>query len=137
MKLEDFGYNGQLEKFRMEHKLGDFEIGRVVSVHKERYKVITEKGEMEAELTGNLRFSSINREDFPVVGDWVALAIYDAGLSLIHKVLPRSSIIARQMVSNSSDKQIIATNIDYALLLQAVDRDFNINRLERLSLIHI
>jgi ribosome biogenesis GTPase len=27
--------------------------------------------------------------------------------------------------------QIIATNIDYALLVQAVDRDFNINRLER------
>ena len=26
---------------------------------------------------------------------------------------------------------IIATNIDYGLIVQAVDRDFNVNRLER------
>lgn len=131
MKLKDFGYNDKLEKFRLENNLKDFEVGRVVSEHKERYIVKTEKGELEAEITGNLRFSSNSREDFPAVGDWVALTEYDSGFSLIHKVLPRSSIISRQNVGQAGEKQIIATNIDYALIVQAADRDFNINRLER------
>ena len=131
MKLEDLGYNNKLEKFRIENNLQDFEIGRVVSEHKERYIVKTETGDFEAGITGNLRFSSTHREDFPAVGDWVALTIYESGISIIHNILPRFSIISRQNVSQSGEKQIIATNIDYALLVQAVDRDFNINRLER------
>jgi len=131
MKLEDFGYDDRIEKLRIESNLKDFEIGRVASEHKERYVVKTEKGEFEAEITGNLRFSAKSREDFPAVGDWVALTIYDSDFSIIHKILPRFSIISRQAVGQFGEIQIIATNIDYALLIQAVDRDFNINRLER------
>jgi ribosome biogenesis GTPase len=131
MKLEDFGYNDNIEKVRVENALKDFEIGRVASEHKERYIVKTEKGEIEAEITGNLRFSAKSRKDFPAVGDWVALTIYDSDFSIIHKVLPRFSIISRQAVGQFGEVQIIATNIDYALLVQSVDRDFNINRLER------
>ena len=131
MKLEDFGYNDNLETFRVENNLTDFEIGRVVSEHKERYIVKTEKGESEAEITGNLRFSAIARADFPAVGDWVALINYDPDFSIIHKILPRFSIIKRQAVGQSGEVQIIATNIDCAFLVQATDRDFNINRFER------
>jgi len=131
MKLEDFGYNEQLEKLRIENKLNDFEIGRVVSEHKERYIVKTEKGESEAEVTGNLRFSARSREDFPAVGDWVALINYDPDFSIIHKILPRFSVITRQAVGQTGEIQIIAANIDVAFLVQAVDRDFNINRFER------
>lgn len=131
MKLDDLGYNDKIEKSRIENNLEDFEIGRVISEHKERYIVKTEKGEFEAEITGNLRFSAKGREDFPAVGDWVALTMYDSGFSIIHGILPRFSIISRQSVSQFGEVQIIATNIDYAFLIQAVDRDFNINRLER------
>ncbi|KAF0132187.1 MAG: ribosome-associated GTPase [Bacteroidetes bacterium] len=131
MKLEDLGYNDLLEKVRIENGLSGFEIGRIVSEHKERYVVKTEKGEFEAEITGNLRFSAQRREDFPAVGDWVALTVYDDGFSVIHKIIPRFSVISRQAVGQFGEIQIIATNIDYALLVQAADRDFNINRLER------
>ena len=131
MKLEDLGYTDNLEKLRIEGDLKDFEIGRVVSEHKERYIVKTEKGESEAEITGNLRFSASSRLDFPAVGDWVALINYDPDFSIIHKILPRFSIITRQAVGQKSEIQIIAANIDVAFLVQAVDRDFNINRFER------
>lgn len=131
MNLEDLGYNDRLEKLRIENKLEDFEIGRVISEHKERYIVTAEKGEFEAEITGNMRFSAKGREDYPAVGDWVALTTYDAEFAIIHKILPRSSIISRQAVGQFGELQVIAANIDYALLVQAVDRDFNINRLER------
>jgi ribosome biogenesis GTPase len=131
MRLEDLGYDKNIEEARRENNLLDFEIGRVVSEHKERYIVKTEKGELEAEITGNLRYSAKNREDFPAVGDWVALITYDANMAIIHKILPRLSVITRQAVGQFGEKQIIAANIDYAFLVQAVDRDFNINRLER------
>ncbi len=131
MGLEDFGYNDQLEQFRTDHNLNNFETGRVIAEHKERYVVKTLNGEFEAEITGNMRFTAKTREDFPAVGDWVALITYDADFALIHKILPRFSIIKRQAVGQSGEIQIIATNIDYAFLVQAVDRDFNINRLER------
>ncbi len=131
MKLEDFGYNDKLQKLRVENNLSDFEIGRVIAEHKERYIVKTENGEYEAEITGNLRFSAKSRIDFPAVGDWVALTTYDTEFSVIHKALPRLSMITRQAIGQFGEIQIIATNIDYAFLIQAVDRDFSINRLER------
>lgn len=131
MTLEDLGYNDKLEKLRNENNPKEFEIGRVISEHKERYIVKTEKGEFEAEITGNLRFSSKSRENFPAVGDWVAIAIHDSDFAIIHNILPRFSVISRQDVCKFGEIQIIATNIDYALLVQAADRDFNINRLER------
>lgn len=131
MKLEDLGYNDKLEKLRTENNLNDFDIGRVISEHKERYIVKTEKGELEAEITGNLRFSSKSREDFPAVGDWVTMTLLDSDFSIIHSILPRFSVISRQAVGKFGEIQIIAANIDYALLVQAADRDFNVNRLER------
>jgi ribosome biogenesis GTPase len=131
MQLEDLGYNADLENFRITNHLTDFETGRVVAEHKERYIVSTMKGEFEAEITGNMRFTAKNREDFPAVGDWVALTSYDSDFAIIHKILPRSSVIKRQAAGHAGGVQIIATNIDNALLVQAVDRDLNINRLER------
>jgi ribosome biogenesis GTPase len=43
MILEDLGYNDNLEKFRNENNLKEFEVARVISEHKERYIVKTEK----------------------------------------------------------------------------------------------
>lgn len=131
MKLEDLGYNDNFEKSRIENNLQHFDLGRIISEHKERYIVKTANGEFEAEITGNLRFSAKDREEFPAVGDWVALTTYDTDFAIIHKILPRFSIIKRQAVGQFGEIQIIATNIDYAFIVQAVDRDFNINRLER------
>ena len=37
MTLKDLGYNSSLENYRKEHHLDSFEIGRVISEHKERY----------------------------------------------------------------------------------------------------
>jgi len=131
MILEDLGYNNKLEKFRIDNNLNNSEIGRVVAEHKERYIIRTTTGEFDAEITGNMRFSAKSREDFPAVGDWVALTTYDSDFALIHKTLPRSSIIKRQAVGQFGEIQIIAANIDYAFIIQAVDRDFKLNRIER------
>jgi ribosome biogenesis GTPase len=131
MILEDLGYNSKLEEFRSEQKLDEFDIGRVIAEHKERYIVKTIKREFEAEITGNMRFTAKSRVDFPAVGDWVAITTYESDFAIIHQILPRFSTVQRQAVGQFGEIQIIGVNIDYALIVQAVDRDFNINRLER------
>ncbi len=131
MTLEDLGYRPEHEAFRKEQNLKDFEIGRVITEHKDRYLVRTLNGVLEAEITGNMRFTAKSRYDFPAVGDWVALTVYDTYFAIIHHLFPRFSFIRRHVAGKTSDIQIIASNIDVAFIIQSVDRDYNINRLER------
>ncbi|MFB6318625.1 ribosome small subunit-dependent GTPase A [Saccharicrinis sp. FJH54] len=131
MNLKDLGYDEKLERFRNEQGYASFGVGRVISEHKERYKVKTADHECDAEIVGNLRFSAQSRSDFPAVGDWVAVSEYDNDKLLIHAVFPRKNMLERQAVGKKGETQIIAANIDYAFIVQAVDRDFNLNRIER------
>lgn len=131
MTLEELGYNEDLSRYRQEQNLQSFEIGRITAEHRERYIVLTEKGELEAEILGNLRFSASDRSGFPAVGDWVAISVFNEDDAIIHAIYPRQNILERQAVGKFAEKQIIAANIDYALIIQAVDRDYNLNRLER------
>ncbi|WP_299116443.1 ribosome small subunit-dependent GTPase A [uncultured Winogradskyella sp.] len=131
MTLQDLGYNDYFAKLRIDNNLESFEIGRVIAEHKGRYIVKNEKGEFEAEITGNLRFSAKSRKDFPIVGDWVSLINHETDFVIIHSILSRLSILSRQAVNKFGELQIITSNVDYGLIVQSVNRDFNINRLER------
>lgn len=131
MTLEELGYSADMEAYRKEQDLDSFGVGRVISEHKERYLVKTAENELDAEIIGNLRFSAQSRTDFPAVGDWVAISEFDEDKALIHAVFPRKTLIERQAVGKQGEKQIIASNIDFAFIVQAVDRDFNVNRIER------
>jgi ribosome biogenesis GTPase len=131
MTLEDLGFDEYLSRYLKENDLSDYETGRVSQEHKERYIVKTVGGEYEAEITGNMRFSADSRRDFPAVGDWVTLTVCDTNFAIIHKVLPRRTILERQAVAKFGETQIIAANIDFVFITNAVDRDFNINRIER------
>jgi len=131
MNLSSLGYQEYLNKINSIPDFDGFEPARVIAEHKERYVVISDKGEYDAEVTGNLRFNADSRDDFPAVGDWVAISSFDSEFAIIHKIMPRFSVIRRKAVGQDADIQIIAVNIDFAFIVQAVDRDFNINRLER------
>lgn len=131
INLETLGFHPQLQEYREAQQLTAFLIGRVSSAHKERYTVLTDQGEFTAELLGNLRFTAQNSSDFPVVGDWVALAPYDTNKGLIHAIYPRRTLLERQAVGKTGEKQLIAANIDYGLIVQSLNRDFSMNRLER------
>jgi ribosome biogenesis GTPase len=131
MTLYDLGFNEGLDKYKKEQHLTSFGIGRVISEHKDRYIIKTESNQLEAELIGNLRFTAESRYDLPVVGDWVAIHEYDKNKALIHSVYPRTSILERKAIGKLGKSQIIATNIDVGLIIQSVNRDFSINRIER------
>jgi ribosome biogenesis GTPase / thiamine phosphate phosphatase len=131
MTLTDLGLTDEITSYVKNNNLSDFTLGRVTQEHRERYIVSTGENEYDAEITGNLRFSANSRADFPSVGDWVAMTIYDSDLAIIHKILPRKSVLERQAVGKFGEKQIISANIDVAFIIQSIDNNFNINRLER------
>ena len=135
-KIEDLGWDDFFESKRTELKLDDFSIARVVAEHKGGYKVKNANGEFLAKITGKQMFKAESREDYPAVGDWVALTELDNEQAVIKAVLPRKSITKRRFgdknkIGEKSDVQIIATNIDVAFIVQSVSRDYNVNRFER------
>lgn len=131
ISLAELGYNTKNEEYRNNNNLTDFEVGRVITEHKERYIVRTSTGVLEAEVLGSLRYTATSRLDFPAVGDWVAISTYDGNKAFIHHVYERKSMLLRKSVGKYVEQQIIAANIDIAFIVQAVNRDFNINRVER------
>lgn len=131
MNLTDLGYTNELSAYVSENNLSAFSIGRVIQENRERYIVSTGENEYDAEITGNLRYTATSRADFPAVGDWVAMTVYDSDHSIINKILPRKSVLERQAVDKFGEIQIISTNIDVAFIVQAINNNFSINRLER------
>jgi len=129
--LSEFGLTSELLVQFESEKVDASSLARVVKEHKELYEIQNAEGTFNAEITGNMRYAAESREGFPAVGDWVEASIFDGGQAIIHKIMPRFSMLERQAVDSFGEKQLIATNINKAFIVQAVDRDFNLNRLER------
>lgn len=103
--------------------------GRVISVKGFRYLLMTEKGELEAEVSGKLLYGNL-AEDIPKVGDWVLFADFDS-IGYITDVLPRMNALVRREAGSESAIQVLACNVDTALVVQGMDRDYNPMRLNR------
>jgi len=108
-------------------------VGRVISQHKDLYKVVTENGELTATISGKFRFAVKTIADYPAVGDFVMLDRSDAsgGNAIIHHVLTRKSAFIRQAAGTSNNEQVIASNIDTVFICMSLNNDFNLRRLER------
>lgn len=104
-------------------------IGRVISIKGFKYYLATANNDLETELSGRMLYGS-ESEDLPKVGDWVTFLDYGENGYII-KVLPRMNELARKNPGNKTERQVLAANIDYALVVQGLDRDFNLMRLER------
>ncbi|WP_430816616.1 ribosome small subunit-dependent GTPase A [Carboxylicivirga sp. RSCT41] len=106
------------------------EVGRIRTVNKTSYEVMTNKGMLKGEVSGKLLFTA-EAEEMPQTGDWVKIMPYDEQC-IITEVLPRFSTLARKEAGKKYDRQIIAVNINQAFIVQGLDRDFNPRRLERM-----
>ncbi|MFH1389105.1 MAG: ribosome small subunit-dependent GTPase A [Candidatus Margulisiibacteriota bacterium] len=103
---------------------------RVVAQYRGKYRVLGESGEAWAEVAGKIIFSAKSPLDYPVVGDLVNIVDLGYGNALIEEILPRKSVLKRK-AAGKDEVQPIAANVDAAFIVQAVDRDFNLNRFER------
>lgn len=108
--------------------MGNVHLARVIADFGTSLKLATPEI-ITAELSGKLAHYT-SRDEAPKVGDWVAVAISDNN-AVVESVVLRANEIARKVAGKRVQKQIIATNVDIAFVLLALDNDFSIERLNR------
>ncbi|WLD93946.1 ribosome small subunit-dependent GTPase A [Alkalihalobacillus sp. AL-G] len=132
MNLTELGYTNERNEQASEWLEKGYVPGRVTLEHKGMYTLLTGFGEVKGEISGKMRFESSSREDYPAVGDWVMCDVRESDqAATIHSILPRSSKFSRKMAGVTTEEQIIATNIDTVFLVNALNNDFNVRRIER------
>lgn len=129
--LQTYGYNDQLSVAFAELGLTGCIAGRVVADYGS-YLRVAAPDEYDCEIAGNLVHGS-EKYQLPKVGDWVAIQPSDLNKAVVRAVLPRTSEINRKAAGTSNARQVLATNIDIAFVVQALDLDFSPMRLERYS----
>ena len=132
MKIEQLGFNKWFLDSLDPTKLIDHQIARVITVNKDSYTINNGKGDVSAEVTGKLMFSASSPLDYPATGDWVMARYYDKNfLAIISEIVPRKSLLKRKTSGKKIEFQLIATNIDTGLIVQSLDSNYNLRRLER------
>jgi len=131
MNLEDIGYNETINKIILREGLDKSTIGRVIAVFRDMYLVKTDSSELKATNTGNLQNSVDDKSELPIVGDWVCLNKYADNNAFITQVIPRINFIERRSIGKAVNKQVIAANIDFGFIVEAITENFNVNRIER------
>jgi ribosome biogenesis GTPase len=131
MNLEQLGWSERDASSFKPYGQPEFAVGRVAAEYRHIYLLYTEQGEQFAEVTGKFRHQAAGIQDFPAVGDWVVIQPQVAEQATIHAVLPRRSKFSRKVAGSTIEEQIIAANVDTALLVSGLDGDFNLRRIER------
>jgi len=131
-KLKKIGFDNRFLESVSPVSINNFEIARVVAVHKDRYAVTNGEVDVMAELVGKILFNASSPLDFPAVGDWVLVSFFDdQTFAVIHEILPRKSLLKRKTPGKKVDFQLIGANIDIGFIVQSLNENLNLNRLER------
>jgi ribosome biogenesis GTPase len=131
LKLETLGWNENFYNHIPEKEKG-LTIGRIAIEHKHLYRVYSEQGDLLADVSGKFRYEVLGRHEFPAVGDWVLMNVRaEEKKATIHGILPRKSKFSRNNAGTTTEEQILATNIDTVFLVNALNHDFNLRRIER------
>jgi ribosome biogenesis GTPase / thiamine phosphate phosphatase len=102
---------------------------RILVQQRSLYRLVAEAGELEGRLSGRFAHEAADG-GYPVTGDWVAVELKD-GVAVIAAVLPRSTAFTRMAAGTAKDMQVVAANVDVALLAASLNADLNLRRLER------
>ena len=130
--LEGWGWNKYFEAFWCGGDWKNAVPARVVAQQRKFWRVAGDFSECWAEASGKLRLAADEGADWPAVGDWVAVELHGADTTaVIREVLPRRSQFVRKSAGKTIEEQVIAANVDTALLVSALDGDFNPRRVER------
>ena len=129
-RLQALGWTGYCDGNPVYSDIPGTDPSRVISLDAGSYTIATADAEHMAVPSGRLRFAADDETTLPTVGDWVLAMPHDGG-AIIHEVLPRRSKLIRHRPGRESRGQIIAANVDRAFIMQGLDGNVNIRRLER------
>ena len=131
MDIRDYGFKGNIEQEN--NKI----VARIIATHKDRYEFVCDNGFGYAKIKRGCFYDNPSAV-YPTTGDFVLIEWNDTGDSLVCETLKRESSFSR--AASSSDKnhelhkqheQLVASNFDYVFIMQSLNNNFNLNRLER------
>lgn len=111
-------------------------IGRVISVNKDNWNVLFNN----ENVTATIRKKK-NRDELPVVGDYVIINKDKYDNYTIEEIVNRKNTLKKLSIDRTTEKykngkeQILASNVDIVFIVTSLNNDFNIARLERLVLL--
>ena len=133
MNIKDYGLKENLIKNIAESKT----IARIIATHKDRYEIVCNNGQGFAKIKRGCYYDNPN-SIYPTTGDFVIIEWNSTGDSMICETLKRESSFSR--TASSSDRnhelhnqheQLVAANFDYVFIMQSLNNNFNLHRLER------
>jgi ribosome biogenesis GTPase len=128
VSLEVYGWNDFFSKAFASLGEPGLEPGRVVLAAGGTYRLALRTGEGAVTLSGRFRHRIAGGEDYPTVGDWVAM---DPGSLRIEHRLPRRTKLSRKVAGKKTREQVVAANVETVFAVMGLDSDFNPRRLER------
>lgn len=129
--IEHYGWSeAHQQNFEVHAKAG-LTPARVVVQNRGLYRLAAREGDLAATLSGRFAHEATDG-DYPVAGDWVAIAARPReGSATIHHLLPRKSAFVRRASGPGGGQQTVAANVDLALLVSSLNADLNLRRIER------
>ncbi|HTX48440.1 MAG TPA: ribosome small subunit-dependent GTPase A [Caulobacteraceae bacterium] len=129
--IQSYGWSDALQQAFARFAAEGLLPGRVVVQQRGLYGLVTDAGELAAQISGRLAHEA-ESGGYPAVGDWVAAAARPAEhAATIHAVLPRRTAFVRKAAFTTATEQVVASNVDVALLVASMNADLNARRLER------
>jgi ribosome biogenesis GTPase len=137
MELTKLGWNSELEEQFAPHYAKGLVPARVAVEDKHYFRVWTAAAELLAQVSGKcMHESRRSNSKLPKVGDWVAVKLVPhEEKAVIHAILPRRTQLSRKMTGRGATEHILATNIDTAFMVTAVDASFDASRLEQMLVV--
>lgn len=128
MNIKDYGWNEFFENEWKEYSTEGWFPGRIIADYGQMIRVVTEDGELQVSRP-------LAKHEEPMqmaVGDWLALQyLHDTNTTHVKGVLPRKTKFSRAAAGIELKEQIVAANVDIVFLIQSLNKDFNMRRLER------
>lgn len=132
MNIKDYG----LKEEKITGKVNGIP-ARIITTYRDRYEIVSDKGKGFARLKKGSFYDNPNAI-YPTIGDFVMIEWNSTGDSQIIETLKRDSSFSR--ASSSADRnhemhtqheQLVAANFDYVFIMQSLNDNFNIRRIER------
>lgn len=131
-RLEDLGWSSFFEAHWSPEERETLTPARIMEEHRNFYRLSTQHGDLMSEISGRLFFQAQGHRDLPAVGDWLLVqARWQERRATIQRVLPRRSKLSRKVAGSRVSEQIVAANVDTLFLVNGLDGDFNLRRMER------
>lgn len=132
MNIKDYG----LKEEKIAGKINGIP-ARIITTYRDRYEIVSDKEKGFARLKKGSFYDNPNAI-YPTIGDFVMIEWNSMGDSQIIETLERDSSFSR--ASSSGDRnhemhtqheQLVAANFDYVFIMQSLNDNFNIRRIER------